>query len=115
MNQFFYKFSGLRKCSAILVLLVFTLGITPKKTLHNWFANHTDQKSSGVANKTSELSKAGFNCQCDNLVAESHFIASATVFEVKLPSVYFSFYDAVPTVTSLTLFDNNLRGPPAKI
>ena len=39
MNKIFYKFSYLKKISSVLLFVVFLLGITPKKTLHTWFAN----------------------------------------------------------------------------
>ena len=115
MNIISNKFSGLKKFSAILLLAVFVLGITPKKTLHTWFANHTDSTSKIPDGKTQQLTKAGFNCNCDDLVAESHFISFSHAIAISNP-VFYSFFsfNITPSV-SLSLFHNNLRGPPLKL
>jgi len=112
MNKIFYKAPDLKRISSILLLLVFTLGVTPRKTLHTWFANHTDSPSKIPDGKTQQLTKAGFNCNCENLVAESHFIASNSPVKINILSVhsFVSFY--IPSFVSLSLFHNNLRGPP---
>src|ERR1019366_3537341 len=106
MNKFLNKSHILKNISTILLLFVFTLGITPKKTLHDWFANHKDSTSSIPPGKTQHLTKAGFNCNCDDLVAESHFVAFSSLIVVNFPSLH--------SFVSLSLFHNNLRGPPLK-
>jgi hypothetical protein len=115
MKKNFYKALCLKKISSILLLLVFTLGITPKKTLHTWFANHTDSTSKIPESKTPQLSNAGFNCNCDDLVAESHFLTFSTFAVVNLPSVHSFISVFILPFQSLSLFHNNLRGPPFKI
>jgi hypothetical protein len=114
MNNFFYKTHGLKKISSLLLLFVFILGITPKKTLHNWFANHKDSTYPIPAGETQQISTAGFNCVCDDLVAESHFITFGAVVVVNTPPVnrFLSFF--IPSFVSLSFFHNNLRGPPLK-
>ena len=114
MNKIFYKAHGLKKFSSVLLLFVFTLGITPKKTLHNWFANHKDNTSAIPDGKTQQLTKAGFNCDCDDLVAESHFITFSRPVVVNIPSVHSFVSFCIPSFISLSLFHNNLRGPPLK-
>ncbi len=114
MNKIFYKFSYLKKISSVLLFVVFLLGITPKKTLHTWFANHTDSTSKIPDGKTQQLTKAGFNCKCDDLVAESHFVAFSNPIVISNPAFYsFISCNTTPSV-SLSLFHNNLRGPPLK-
>ncbi|MEO7120060.1 MAG: hypothetical protein ABIY62_03130 [Ginsengibacter sp.] len=114
MNKFFQKKQGFKKGISILLLLVFVLGITPKKTLHTWFANHTDSSSKIPESKTPQISKGGFNCQLDDLVAESHFISFGTLVVVNLPSIHSFFSLDIPCVISLSSFHNNLRGPPSR-
>jgi len=103
-----------KKISSILLILVFALGITPKKTLHTWFANHTDSNYKIPVGKTPHLIKAGFNCQCDDLVAESHFIAFSSFAVINIPSLHSFAAFSIPSFVSLSLFHNNLRGPPLK-
>jgi hypothetical protein len=114
MNKLFQKKHGLKKGISILLLLVFVLGITPKKTLHNWFANHTDSTSKIPESKIPQISKGGFNCQCDDLVAESHFISFGTLVVINLPSIHSFFSFNIPALISLSSFHNNLRGPPLR-
>lgn len=95
------------------MLLVFALAITPKRFLHNIVANHTDTYSKLSSGKN-ELTKTGYNCQIDNLVATSPFTATDEKPEIKLPAVFI-----LPEVEICTpnLFPAHiyfsLRGPPA--
>jgi hypothetical protein len=114
MNRLFYKKQGLKKSISILLLLILVLGITPKKTLHTWFANHTDSTTKIPESKTPQIIKGGFNCQCDDLVAESHFISFETLVVIKLPHVHSFFSLNIPALISLSFFHNNLRGPPLR-
>ncbi len=114
MDKGFYNKQSLKKGVSILLLLVFALGITPKKTLHTWFANHTDSTSKIPESKTPQISKSGFNCQCDDLVAESHFISFGTLVVISLPPIHPIFSFNIPALISLYSFHNNLRGPPLR-
>ena len=114
MTKFFYKAPNFKKISSILLLFVFILSITPRKTLHTWFANHKDSTSTIPDGKTQQLTKAGFNCKCDDLVAEAHFITFSSLVVVNIPSVHSFVSFCIPSFVSLSLFHNNLRGPPLK-
>jgi hypothetical protein len=114
MNKFFNKSHSLKNISTILLLFAFTLGITPKKTFHDWFANHKDNTSTAPLSKTQQLTKAGFNCNCENLVAESHFVTFSSLIVVNFPSVNSFVSFSIPSLVSLPLFQNTLRGPPLK-
>ena len=114
MNKIFYKIPNFKLFSSVLLLLVFTLGITPKKTLHNWFANHKDSASKIPDGKTQQFTKAGFNCNCENLVAEPHFISPSIPLLINIFSAHSFFSVQAPSFISQTLFHNNLRGPPLK-
>jgi hypothetical protein len=115
VNNIFSKAPLLKKVSSILLILVFTLGITPRKTLHTWFANHTDSTAKIPAGNTQQLSKAGFNCQCDDLVAESNFITFSSFVVINISSLHSFVSFSIPPFVSLSLSNNNLRGPPSKV
>ena len=103
MIRFFNRSFGLRCITAILLLFVFTLGITPRKTLHDWFANHKDSTAKIPSGKTTQFSKAGYNCQCDDLVAESHFVTFNNSIVVNFPSINsFVSLDIPPLVSTFT-------------
>lgn len=96
--------------------MLFAYGITPKITLHNLVASHRDGrgKTSLPDPNSTQLSKAGFNCQCDNLIIESPFVAATEPLVITPQVCYLVFCDAVVAdVYSSSVFHNALRGPPA--
>ncbi|NCI45441.1 hypothetical protein [Sediminibacterium soli] len=108
--------STIRKIITGLLLAVFAFGITPKRTLHNLIATHKDGKLA-VSDKSCDdtvLSKAAFNCQCDNLVVESPFVpevAGIAVVAPEHPAVYRPAFSQ--DVHIAPYFSFSLRGPPA--
>ncbi len=71
------------------MLLLFTFSITPKKILHDVFANHRDTVNNlSSHSKVPLIVNPGINCPCDNLVAESPFTGEAPAFSLSVP---FSF------------------------
>lgn len=115
MNTYLEKFHSLKRVGTLLLLFIFSLGITPKKTLHQWFANHKDITSGAPVGKTQQLTKAGFNCNCENLVAESHFVTFSSLIVINISSFYTFASYSTPSVIPYLFFQNNLRGPPLKI
>jgi hypothetical protein len=104
----------IRQFLAGLLLTVFAFSITPKQALHDWLANHTDKTSSKLAGDKALVSTAGFNCDCDNLVAESPFTATVSQFEFTPPQVFTPRQAFHPhTFYAVTQFFFSLRGPPA--
>lgn len=114
MNYFFYKSNRLRVFSSALLLFVFIIGIVPKKILHDYFANHKDIIAKISVAKTQQFTKAGFNCNCDNLVAESPFITPGIFTLPQIDFIHALFYSQTATFFFLSLSENNLRGPPSK-
>jgi hypothetical protein len=97
-------------------MALFAFGITPKITLHNLVANHKDGriKSSSLADPGStQLAKASFNCQCDNLVSESPFVVKTNSSYQEM-QCFFAVYKRVyvEKVYSTQQFCSTLRGPP---
>lgn len=110
------KNSTIRHILALLFLVLFAYGITPKITLHNLVASHRDGRTKSTLTDThaTQLSKAGFNCQCDNLIIESPFVAEAEPLVV-IPQVYYPVFcgEFVADVYTSTVLSYSLRGPPA--
>jgi hypothetical protein len=107
------KKSVIRQLVAGLLLLVFTFSIAPKQFLHDAIANHKDKLHIPAPGDEQQVSKTGFFCKCDNLVAESPFtdevqqysIAAHRAFAEQPPVVLYFFH-------SSPVFFFGLRGPP---
>ncbi|MBI2283487.1 MAG: hypothetical protein HYU71_07255 [Bacteroidetes bacterium] len=97
--------------------MLFAYGITPKLTLHNLVATHQDGRTRCALPDpfSTQLGTASFNCQCDNLIIESPFVATITALVVVPPvPVYPVFADAFAAdVFSSDVLGYSLRGPPA--
>lgn len=106
----------IRHVFAVIFLVLFAYGITPKITLHNLVASHRDAKAKTSLTDpyATQLSKAGFNCQCDNLIIESPFVAERELLVIVPQQSYPDFCDAfVADVYFTTVFSYSLRGPPS--
>ncbi len=96
-------------------MLVFAFAITPKRFLHNLLVSHKDSFKQITEGKT-EISKASFHCQCDNLVATSPFTATDEKPDLYLPFIFVSYQvDVSSTNLSPAHPYFKLRGPPALI
>ena len=113
MHQLFKKSLLLKNLSAALLLAVFSLGITPKSTLHSWFANHKDSTATIPGGTTKQYTTAGINCHCENLVAESHFLEGSVPVLPSIVTVKSDFLVASERFISITPLSPNLRGPPS--
>jgi hypothetical protein len=112
-NNWLAKNPIIRSVLAGVFLMLFAFSITPKKSLHDLITNHKDQTYNPCKEGIGEVSKAGFNCKCDNLVAESPFTQQLSVIElpVLLPAsaqyvIRYHHYDYSDN------FFFELRGPP---
>jgi hypothetical protein len=97
------------------LLVIFAFGITPKRTLHNLVATHKDGSESAAAVNDHDvtLSKATFNCKCDNLISESPFVTQAHSFYISLDIAFPAYCSDIITVHySSAHFSFGLRGPP---
>lgn len=99
-----------------VLLLVFSISITPKKYLHDAIANHKDKTALTAVGNDAQLTHTGFVCKCDNLVAESPFtnevqhleFAQAAPVSIQQASLLYHFY-------STDVFFFELRGPPVPV
>lgn len=106
----------LRRSVAGILLVLFAFSTMPKKLLHDWIVNHKDgvvvKKSAGA----DEISKAGFNCNIQNLVAESPFTSDSASITFDVPLVYNPVAGSFSSqVHSAAVFFYSLRGPPSVI
>src|ERR1700731_2549167 len=97
------------------MLVLFAFSVTPRKLLHDVFANHKDGYSnlSGTPGLP-QVSSTVFNCQCDNLVAESPFIDDSSPIEIFTPGLFAEYKSGLVTsIHAEQQFFFGLRGPPA--
>lgn len=98
-----------------LLLMVFALSITPKRFLHNAFAKHIDSNHENNNDKPYQLTNSGYNCDSDNLVAESAFLNDLHSFVFPPSYTFCSYIFKNTSFSSTSEIYSPLRGPPAKI
>jgi len=110
-----FKTVYIKKILSSFFLLVFLLGMTPKRFLHDLFAKHTDVSLSKSGEVPYRLNKAGFNCDCETLVAESVYVSHENLFFFPLLTTFspYIFKDVVRSPFHHPY--NLLRGPPVNI
>ena len=99
----------------VFVLVIFVLGIMPKSYLHSVFAKHTDNKVGSKNGKPYQLTKSVYNCDCDNLVAESTFLHELPAFKILIFFSFSSYTFRNVSFFSATGMFSPLRGPPVRI
>lgn len=104
----------IKKSIAAILLVIFAFSATPKKFLHNAFANHKDSASAKSSDAShNKISTSTINCQCDDLVVEAPFISDGTVIEVFAPDYFIiKLSDLNDSFVSSLHFSIGLRGPP---
>ncbi|MBC7688508.1 MAG: hypothetical protein H7211_10050 [Aquabacterium sp.] len=98
-----------------VLLLLFVIGNTPVRLLHNIFANHTDIIKGAVGAPNSQnLHQQTFHCQCDHQVVESAFIGIVYISSPGCALKYVSLASTLYAFTAKGWFGKSLlRGPPA--
>lgn len=97
------------------MLVVFFVAITPKQYLHFVFAEHRDSTTKIQDQHNDVLSKGGFHCNCDNIVAESPFLSPTILNVPDFADTYNQFRIYNTAVKNSTVSNLNERGPPAMI
>lgn len=65
----------IQKLTAFLLLLIFTISITPKNYFHEVIADHKDiSYCDGLDNSTGSIHQQGYACHFDNLVVTLPFV-----------------------------------------
>ena len=117
MFQFLIRLYSYRPICAGALLIVFLLGITPKRVLHDVVANHKDAICNEIEkNNTAQnasFSNSGYHCCVDDLVVEGLFLPASGEILFKQPLCYNKYY-CQPYYINLLLLKHvsRLRGPP---
>ena len=104
---------NIRQILAALLMLIFLLGVTPKKFLHDAVTKHQHTYQEHCSHQHTNIASTGFNCQIDNLVVELPFeISIVPTFSFVEPyhisySTTYSYQNG-----SSDFFTALLRGPP---
>lgn len=101
---------------SLMLLVLFALSITPKKTLHDLLVHHQDDLVN-FHQQEPTVSQSGYHCDTENWVAESPFTGEqqASLLTQPLP-VFIQVNDAVnASLHSLPILYAALRGPPATV
>ena len=108
-----YKNNIIRSALAGLVMAVFAFSVTPKILLHDLVADHKDTPINSNHSNQEQISKAGFNCNCDNLVVESLFVNDFIPVDLSLKKKFAQQQDFLKNnFNSFHYFYFELRGPP---
>ncbi|MEO5782280.1 MAG: hypothetical protein ABIQ07_03360 [Ginsengibacter sp.] len=83
--------------------------------MHNVFAKHIDNKHETNNDKPYQLTNSGYNCDSDNLVAESTFLNDLPLFEFPLTTDFCSYVVKNISFSSISTIYSSLRGPPQNI
>jgi len=96
-------------------MLVFALSITPKRFLHEVFAKHSDSRTKKNTDKPFQFTYQGFNCDVDNIVAQSPFESYQCSFAFSSFSSFLPYIFSNVSFSSTEHIHSSLRGPPAII
>lgn len=109
-----FKNQIIQKIVAAVLLIVFAFSITPAIVFHNCLADHTDTLKKITATNHEQVGKQTFNCNCDNIVAQSPFTDPDKEIITPVENFFSSFVVGkhVHFTTALHIF-YSLRGPPA--
>lgn len=109
-----YKNIYIRKFTAVVLLAIFALSVTPTKYLHKLFANHVDFVSKTLTySKACQLNMSGIDCHCNSNVVIAPY-TKEDVFIIKpVPPVFteFTFSNTCDFIHTQSI-SFGLRGPP---
>jgi hypothetical protein len=97
------------------MLLVFALAVTPKRFLHDAFAGHTDKGSLQTSNAAYQLTQAGYNCDNDDVVANTAFVITQNIFSFPIFTSFCPYISREISLPSPAKIYSALRGPPQKL
>lgn len=86
--------------------------MTPKRTLHDIVASHTDKCSAKHSKAPYQLTNPEFSCGCDNLVADSPFESSLAALSFPVFHSFAPYIVKDISFSSVPVIYATLRGPP---
>lgn len=109
-----FKNQVIQKIAAAALLIVFAFSITPAIVFHNWLADHTDTLKKASATNHEQVGKQTFNCDCDNILAQSPFTEPEKEIITPVENLFSSVKVDKPVhFTTSPHHFYSLRGPPA--
>lgn len=106
---------SIRSLLALMLLLIFTISTTPRRYWHDLFAGHTDTTVCDTpADGKQHLRDAGFQCDCNKLVATSPFTEQDEIVVASLPRLFYTPQQTSLSSVLLAVAEHvhALRGPP---
>ena len=111
-----YQIPTIRRLSAGVLLVLFTLGITPKVLIHAVVAHHQDTHLSVDRDGTDHVNKTSFHCSIDSLVVEVPYLLYPISIQLDVPQLFqVRQVEADHQFYSFGHFIFGLRGPPAVV
>jgi hypothetical protein len=109
-----FKNQTIKKHIAVLLLLVFAVGIAPKAYFHDLLANHKDGSSCKLTHRSATIHRQSFNCHFDDLVVSAPFVFQADQAITPLHDFYVKQFGKIyaSTFQSFIQHEGN-RGPPS--
>ena len=97
----------------MLMLVMFTVSIIPKRLLHDIFKTHKHSSTKILGNEKVNISKADFDCNCNEQIANSPCTLHKDATCVAILHLYKNFNVANNCNKLLkTYYFFELRGPP---
>lgn len=105
----------IRSLLSLVLLVLFSFSITPRKTLHDLFGCHKEVKTNLRSDGKDQVSAKNFHCSCQHPELQAPFHAQPIYAGLEGPATLDS--NPVDLYTSAlynnTLLFSTLRGPPA--
>ncbi len=104
----------IQKLTAILLLMVFTIGSAPKAYFHDLVADHVDRNGCSEDHQSAVFHQHETNCDFDDLVVPSVFVEPTVATATLLSLCNDRFFSIYITSGSFSFFQHQEnRGPPA--
>ena len=109
-----YKLPTIKRLLAVVLLMLFSLSITPKMFIHALVVHHQDVNLSIDHDGRDQLNKGGFHCNIENQVVEAPFLFYPISVDLGVPQQFREYQaEAGHQYYSFSHFIFGLRGPPA--
>lgn len=103
----------IKKIIAFTLLVVFTIGIMPKKYLHDIFSHHTDKLFSQSQTGEKQITAIKYNCGFVNIAAANPFVHTLFLHQTETLRFFIPVKGGICPLHSIYFIPAYLlRGPP---